>query len=122
MVKAIIKKVLPASVRTFITRIRTDRTQQRYGRLSLSEAFDCVYTSGAWGTVFDGKLNSGIGSRGMYVEEYVSLMERLLRAHHIRSVADLGCGDFATGQLIAKMAHYTGVDVAPTVIRANTRA
>jgi SAM-dependent methyltransferase len=41
----------------------------------------------------------------------------------VDSVADLGCGDFNTGRIISGfVARYIGVDIAPAVIDANTRA
>ena len=115
---------MPRAVNYRIVRWRTNREQRRYASLSLAEAFDQIYDLDAWA---DGgeraALNSGPGSTGRYKEEYCVLLRNLLQAHDVKSVADLGCGNFNTGTAIATMVgHYTGVDIAQTVIDANLRA
>jgi len=121
MVKQIVKRYLPARVSTFVTRVRTDRRQKQYGRMDLAATFEQIYRTGEWDTVNDGALNSGIGSRGRYVEEYFTLLRAELLRHNVRSVADLGCGDFTIGRLIASLVPYVGVDIAQAVIDRNVR-
>jgi SAM-dependent methyltransferase len=43
-----------------------------------------------------------------------------VESHGIRTVVDLGCGDFSVGRLIAsKSARYIGVDIVDEVVRRN---
>jgi SAM-dependent methyltransferase len=96
--------------------------QQRYAPLTLAETFDRVYKTQAWGGGGAGAPNSGTGSTGRYVIEYCAMISKLLRQHEVSSIADLGCGNFNTGRILAGMtARYTGVDIAQAVIEANTR-
>jgi SAM-dependent methyltransferase len=117
-----IKRLIPRSIQSLIRRWRTYQIQQQYARLALAETFDRVYSSNAWGCGESVAPNSGVGSTGRYVVEYCALIETLLRGHNVSTIADLGCGNFNTGKLIAAMTErYTGVDIAQPVIEANTR-
>jgi len=106
--------------KAYQTRAANRRVQQQYASLSLPETFEHIYSSDVWG---DAEQNSGRGSTGRYVAEYGALLERLLRQYDVQSVADLGCGNFNTGKVIARMVpRYIGVDIAQPVITANTQA
>ncbi len=121
--KSFIKRVLPAPLRSAWVRARTRQIQRQYEPLSRSEVFDKVYAVGAWGGKFaEGAGSSGSGSNGRYAAEYCALMGDLLRVNRVTSVADLGCGDFKIGRVLAEMvARYTGVDIAGSVIDWNSR-
>ncbi len=137
-VKSLIKRILPPSVKglvsVFVTRwgnerqrrlthVANQRAQRKYEVLSLAETFERIYASGAWGRNGDARLSSGVGSTGRYVEDYCRMLEQALKRHHVQSVADLGCGNFNTGQVIARLVtHYIGVDIVQSVIDANTKA
>jgi SAM-dependent methyltransferase len=121
-VKSAIKRMMPRPVKNLITRWRTNQIQEQYAPLSLADTFDRIYNSNAWGSNDGATPNSGVGSTGRYVEEYCVLLQKLLKTYDVGSVADLGCGNFNTGKVIAPLvAHYTGVDIAQPVIDANTR-
>jgi SAM-dependent methyltransferase len=115
-------RALPYPVRLLLTRWREQRTQQKYARLSLADTFDRIYNSHAWGVSEDGSLYSGDGSDKQVVAEYLPTIADVLRSRGIDSVADLGCGNFNTGRMIAAVVpSYIGVDVADPVITANNR-
>jgi SAM-dependent methyltransferase len=117
-----IKRSIPGSVKRLIRGWRTQRLQRQYAPLTLAEAFDRVYHTNAWGGGDAVTYGSGVGSTGRYVMEYCALAATLFREYHVSTVADLGCGNFNTGKVIAEMAeHYTGVDIAQPVMDANTR-
>jgi SAM-dependent methyltransferase len=120
---SLIKRLLPRQAKTMITQWRVSRIRRRYAPLSVADAFNRVYNSNAWGKSDDGSPCSGSGSVGRYVEEYRDLITGLLRTHEVDSVADLGCGNFNTGKVVAPhVAHCIGVDIAQSVIDVNTRA
>jgi len=106
-----------------VRRWSTKRIQQQYAPLSLADTFDRIYTSHAWGSSDDIKPNSGFGSTGTYVEEYCCLLQELLKTYTVGSVADLGCGNFNTGRVIANLVpQYMGVDISQHVIDINKLA
>jgi SAM-dependent methyltransferase len=118
-----IKRVLPTRVCSAYARFRTRHIQRQYQSLSRSEVFERVYAIRAWngGSAGSGS-SSGSGSTGRCAGEYCALVGDLLRAHGIASVADLGCGDFKVGRVVAGMvASYTGIDIAQPVIDWNAR-
>jgi SAM-dependent methyltransferase len=112
---------MPRAAEDWINRWLANRVHQRYAGLSLSDTFDRIYQSEAWGRG-GATLNSGWGSAGKYAEEYGTLLRDLLVRYGIESVADLGCGDFNTGKLISAMVPaYTGVDITQQIVDLNTR-
>jgi SAM-dependent methyltransferase len=121
-VKSVIKLLIPRALENLIARWRANRVHQRYAGLTLSDAFDRIYESQAWARG-NSSMTSGWGSTGRYAEEYCALLKDLLATHGIKSVADLGCGNFNTGRMISAMvAGYTGVDITQKIVDANTRA
>src|SRR6185312_8202393 len=51
---------------------------------------------------------------------YRAVVERLCRARDVRSVVDVGCGDWQLGSLVDWTGvAYTGVDVVPPVVEAD---
>lgn len=84
------------------------------------QVFSRIYQEGLWGKSA-GKFCSGSGSVEAHAIEYVKALQRYIATHSIRSVVDLGCGDFAVGRRIAELGvDYTGVDVVPDLIEYNT--
>jgi SAM-dependent methyltransferase len=117
--KSMIKDALPRPIRSLVTRWRTSRIQRRYSALSLADTFDRIYDRSEWGEN-DILLNSGPGSTGRYVDEYCQMLRPLLRTYRVKSIADLGCGNFNTGKIIASLVEsYAGVDIARSVVERN---
>lgn len=95
---------------------------RRYSRLSLQETFQTIYGSQSWvqtGVPF----SSGSGSKGEPVLQYCDAVVRLIRERNIRSVVDIGCGDFFVGKHIVEAANvrYIGVDIVPELIAHHQR-
>ncbi len=117
-----VKRLIPGSARILLRNWLTQRKQRQYAPLTLAETFERIYHAKIWcgGDAFS--PNSGTGSTGRYVVEYCALITAVLRQNNVRSLADLGCGNFNTGRVLAGMAEsYTGVDIAQPVIDVNTR-
>jgi SAM-dependent methyltransferase len=93
------------------------RIHRTYGRLSVSETFQRIYHTKAWGD--NGELFcSGAGSSGQVAELYCEFVIGFIREHQVQSVVDLGCGDFAVGRRIMEATgiRYIGLDIVPELI------
>ena len=83
------------------------------------DVFDQIYRDNVWG---DGK-GSGIGSDAEHVRPYTRFLQQFLRDRNIRSVVDLGCGDWQFScELDLSGIKYHGVDVATSVIESNRQS
>lgn len=93
------------------------RLHEKYEPLSVAEVFQTIYESGEWGE------GSGTGSRGPAASQYIEDVCSFITSHHIKSVVDLGCGDFHIGRAIIEKTSvaYTGVDVVPSLIESHSR-
>jgi SAM-dependent methyltransferase len=93
------------------------RIHRTYETLSLAETFRRIYSTNAWG-VNGEPFCSGSGSRGHAAELYCDLVGKFIEEHRIRSVVDLGCGDFAIGRQVVDRTgvRYTGIDIVPELI------
>jgi SAM-dependent methyltransferase len=90
----------------------------RYERLSVPDTFRKIYRNRVWGNNGE-QFYSGPGSHGPASDLYCSTVSAFVRENGIRSIVDLGCGDFAVGRRIveATEAQYIGVDVVPELVR-----
>lgn len=93
------------------------RIHRTYSSLTVPETFRKIYLSKAWG---DGGAGfcSGSGSSGPAADQYCEAVIGFIRQHNVRTVVDLGCGDFGVGRRIVEASgvHYTGIDVVPELI------
>ena len=81
----------------------------------LESIFDFIYAKGVWGG------GSGAGSDLKFTVLYVAYIQALMDTHQIRSVLDLGCGDWRFSRYLDFSAcDYIGLDIVPSVIAANT--
>ena len=78
--------------------------------------FADIYRNGGWGT------GSGPGSTPDATAIYRGILDGFLRANDVKSVIDIGCGDWQFSRLINWYgANYVGYDVVPTLIEENSR-
>jgi SAM-dependent methyltransferase len=86
------------------------------------EAFATPYATGHWGRMGSQPYFSGPGSLPENIGPYLRVVSQYIRANAIRSVVDVGCGDFrASGALDLHGARYLGVDIVSHLIDHNTR-
>jgi SAM-dependent methyltransferase len=79
------------------------------------QAFSSIYRHGSWHQT----VRSGEGSIPSRTRRYVALLQRFIREGAIRSVVDLGCGDWSFSQYIDWLGlgvDYTGIDIVPELI------
>lgn len=116
-----LKPLVPRPLLDARTRWVVARQRQEYSRLSVEDAFARIYDSNAWGGE-RGEYSSGSGSEDAVTQSYVSLVQRFVQQHDIRSMVDLGCGDFRVGrQLLAPGLSYVGVDIVGALVDHNQR-
>ena len=77
------------------------------------EHFEKIYNEHSWG----GKSPSGPGSDPQLLRQYLNLLTTLIEDRRIRSVVDIGCGDWSLAKTIDwSGVSYTGIDLVPQLI------
>jgi SAM-dependent methyltransferase len=80
----------------------------------MTSAFSRVYEEDIW------EGGSGRGSTPDNTKDYRECLEAFIRGEDIKSVVDLGCGDWQFSQHVDwQGASYHGVDTVPSVMRQN---
>lgn len=88
----------------------------------IENAFTQVYESAGWAANSEGQGCSGPGSNLENTRLYRVFLQAFLQDHNIRSVVDVGCGDWEFSQTIDwKGINYTGFDVVKYVIESNRK-
>lgn len=83
----------------------------------MKQVFRDIYASDAWGG------GSGPGSFPEATQHYRIYLQFLMRDLGVRSVVDIGCGDWQLGRLLDWSGiDYLGVDIVPEVIGRNQAA
>jgi SAM-dependent methyltransferase len=78
--------------------------------------FEDIYRSGAWGT------GSGSGSSEAVTRPYRLFLQDFLRRRAIRSVVDVGCGDWQFSSHVDwSGVRYLGIDVSATALASSRR-
>lgn len=90
------------------------------------EVFTGIYEGAVWGNNFhyDYKGSSGSGSDVHYnIGSYIPFLKEFIRKRGIRSVVDLGFGDFRCGKFVYEDldVSYTGYDAYAKVVETNRR-
>lgn len=86
------------------------------------EAFTAIYNYGIWGVNAEGQGVSGSGSTLEATECYRIFLQQFLKDFQIRSVIDLGCGDWEFSQAINwDGIDYTGYDIVQSVIERDQK-
>jgi SAM-dependent methyltransferase len=94
------------------------RRMRALENLSIEEAFDQIYERGTW-SGGSGELSGG-GSYGRVADQYIAFLTAFIKEHDVRSVLDIGCGDFNIGARIApQVARYFAIDVSARIIDRN---
>jgi hypothetical protein len=86
--------------------------------------FDQVYKNKLWGVGSDpnAPFYSGIGSYDPCVPDYVDLVKSIIKKYNVRSVTEIGCGDFAVAsQYVDACSDYLGIDVVKRLVDRNSR-
>lgn len=85
----------------------------------LSSVFSKIYRTKAWGDSPD-KFFSGPGSNIEYCQDYIEFVKRFISEHSIKSIIDIGCGDFRiSSQILSPETTYVGLDTVKELIDYN---
>jgi hypothetical protein len=125
IVLVLLRPFVPGAFRKLKHKLMLSRSV-RHGRdacagMSVEQTFETVYKRNLWGGA-DGEFYSGQGSDPEVTASYCRFVRRFIQERNIKSVVDLGCGDFRVGQnLVVPGTVYTGIDIVPDLIERNTR-
>jgi hypothetical protein len=91
----------------------------------MERTFTMIYENELWGSNNNANYNgsSGTGSSIIYNENtYIPFLRKFINDNNIKTVIDLGCGDFICGSLIYNDLDisYTGYDVYNKIIENNS--
>lgn len=90
------------------------------GTVHCEDTFTRIYEKCEWGRDKNGYGTSGIASAPKNAQKYVLFLQRFLKKNQIKSVVDLGCGDWELGKHIDWTGiDYRGYDVVQKVIENN---
>ncbi len=88
-------------------------------RDSLADRFSAIYTDGAWVHSESQASRSGLGSDPKNMHQISLELLTVFRDFKVRSLLDIGCGDFQWMSQLDLPCDYIGVDVVPEIIAAN---
>lgn len=81
------------------------------------DIFDKIYENSYWGK------GSGGGSSPEATQPYKVFLEDFIRQYNVKSIVDLGCGDWQFSQFLDfGSATYIGIDASKNVIKANQQS
>jgi SAM-dependent methyltransferase len=90
--------------------------------MDTASVFSDIYARNLWDDARGQNFTSGSGSGVDYTSHYCERIDSFIRKHRVRTVVDIGCGDFRVGSRIARPEiSYTGVDIVPSLIAYNER-
>ena len=117
--RQIIKSVIPEYILIMRYRLKQAMFDRRESQMTLQEVFSDIYSHNRWGGK-KGEFYSGDGSDDASNAPYVANVLRFIADHDVRSIVDIGCGDFQVGsKLVSPNLHYTGIDIVSPLIERN---
>ena len=117
--KGTLKTILPDGLIGQYHRLRRERLRARNRQLSVKEVFTRIYRDNEWHGAA-GEFDSGYGSQSDIAAPYCAAVREFIAERGIKSVLDLGCGDFRVGAgLQTAGAQYVGVDIVEELVAQN---
>ncbi|MDQ2842808.1 MAG: class I SAM-dependent methyltransferase [Acidobacteriota bacterium] len=105
-----------------MNKVRFWRYRHRFGAMDRRDTFSVIYRDRIFGDAPGEQFYSGDGSTGRFADSYCELIADIVREKEIRSIVDLGCGDFRIGARLAPLvSEYRGIDIVPDLIEHNRR-
>lgn len=100
--------------------LKHDLSVAKYKNLSVEEIFSKIYDENMWGGE-KGEFTSGLGTINKNAALYIDACISFIKKNNIRSVLDIGCGDFTVMNKVVQATgvQYTGADVAANLIEHN---
>lgn len=85
-----------------------------------ADRFSKIYENGVWLNGRDSGSLSGSGSEVANTSKIREELPKIIMQLEVKSLLDIGCGDWNWMQHIELPCKYTGVDLVPSVIQRNT--
>lgn len=115
-----VKAHTPWPIRKLSRRLKREIRWVRDRRLPARMVFQNIYAEHAWGHGDTDGFYSGAGSDTILARAYAENIQRYIEREGVRSIVDLGCGDFRVASLlVSDNVQYVGVDIVEEVIAAN---
>jgi SAM-dependent methyltransferase len=118
-----LKDKLPPTLRRRLSGVPALLTRVHNRVRDTRDVFDDVYRLNRWGGA-RGELCSGSGSRGPAADLYIETVRRFIAERGVKSIVDIGCGDFhVAGRILEAVAPdvtYVGLDAAQSAVKANS--
>lgn len=116
-----IKKLIPEFFYKIYLIVDIKKSRIINRKKSIQDVFTEVYKKNIWGGK-RGEFYSGSGSKEEYAEIYSGEIKKFIDKNNIKTVIDLGCGDFNIGhKIIDKNVHYVGIDIVADLIIENKK-
>lgn len=109
--KEILKWIIPRPIRRYWADIKSRKK-------SPEEIFTEIYEKKLWGEATDGrKYCSGSGTEDSNVEKYIEALRDFNNENEIKSIFEIGCGDFTVMESILSQSdvNYIGSDIVKSV-------
>lgn len=110
--KKILSKIIPKNIKEFILKYRNSKK-------TTEDIFTDIYEKKYWGESPDGhRFCSGAGTTDPNVEQYKSMLIDFINKNQLRSIFEIGCGDFTIMNEVLQHTgvDYLGVDIVKSVI------
>lgn len=109
--KSVLKRFLPLNLMRWYADIKNKNR-------SAEAIFTEIYKKGYWGKVDDSKYFSGTGTHDKSTSEYIKILVELIEKNQIKSVFEIGCGDFSIMDQVLHQAdvEYIGTDIVADLI------
>ena len=115
-----LRSIVPVFILNVRRRMLAHFAQRQSRGKRVPEIFREIYQKNKWGRG-DKKFFSGIGSLPGNTDAYVTFVNHFIKDNGVRSIVDLGCGDFQVGQRIVTEGNkYIGCDVVPELVDYNS--
>jgi hypothetical protein len=119
--KSLAVHLLPQSVisrlRVWVRRLRGRYMEEANSDRSAAHVFSEIYERNLWGGE-SSTFYSGSDISDNPAVSYISLVLSFIEKRKVKSVVDLGCGDFKVGRQIPEACEtYIGIDVVPALVK-----
>ncbi len=118
-IKAAFKRVLPKAIVARYQRWRLMVAREVNAKSPIRDVFREVYARNRWGGP-EGVFCSGTGSEESQAASYAAAVRGFVRDRNIKSIVDLGCGDYRVGRMLrVPGVCYLGIDIVPELVEHN---
>jgi hypothetical protein len=115
-----VKGRTPKQARFWSRRFKQWIKDRRNKTKTVTDVFTEIYQNREWGQGEGRDFFSGPGSNSEAARPYADFVRSFMSEHGIRSVVDVGCGDYRVGRMISPACRrYVGVDIVESLIEEN---